>query len=91
MPALPEVGDVRGAVRRPEICGQPDSQQQRGTDRDIRIAGEIVIQLKCVRIDRDQNIPAGIKRRKVEYAVHQIVTEVVGNQELLTQTQTYEE
>ena len=48
VPAAPEVDDVRGPVRRIEICGKLDAEHAGQPDRHLGIAGEIEIDLERV-------------------------------------------
>lgn len=50
----PEFGGRKRKIGPAEILHQPDAEEQRQTDRDIGIAGEIAIDLEGEEIDRDQ-------------------------------------
>src|SRR4029077_20443618 len=77
---------VLSQVRRIEIRRQLDAQQQCRAQRDIGIAGKVVIDLERVSVHRHQNLSACIEVRKVEHPVHQVDRQIIGNHKLLHQS-----
>ncbi len=45
-------------------------EQQRGPDRDIGVAGEIVVKLERVAVHPGENFRAGVELGQIEDAVH---------------------
>src|SRR5438309_2185063 len=51
MPAPPEIAKVYCSIRRVEVRWQLETQQQRRSDSDIRVAGKVAIDLQCVTVN----------------------------------------
>src|SRR5437667_1458957 len=56
VPAAPEVAQRRGPVRRVEICGQLEAQQQSRSDRDIRVTGKVAVDLQSVTVNCEERL-----------------------------------
>ena len=69
-------------VREQEIDVQLDAHQLRDPARDVRVAGEVAVDLKRERIDGDEHVEAAGRRRGTEHRRHQI-RQVVGDEHLL--------
>ena len=91
VPATPKVGNVLGGVRAIEVARERDAEQQRGADRDVGVAGEIVVKLERVAVDAGQHFGAGVELGQIEDAIHQGLSQEIGDQELLHQTQADQE
>ncbi len=87
VPAPPEIGDILSRVRHIEVRRQLDGEQQRRADRYVGVAGKIVIELQGVGIDGNQCLGAGVQLGQIEDAVDQIVSQVIGDEELLGESQ----
>ena len=85
MPPPPEIVDIRRQIRLIEIHRQLQPQQRRRPDRDIAISRKIEIQLQRVRIDPRQHLRPRIQSRKIEYPVHQVLPQIIGDEQLFHQ------
>ena len=59
VPTSPETSDGGRLIRPTEILRQLDSKELCGTQRDIRIAGEVIVDLQCVGIEANEKLQAG--------------------------------
>ena len=91
MPATPEVGHGIGGERRIEVHRDLESEQQGDTDRHVRIAREITVDLYAVAVKAEEHLPAGEERRVVEDAVDEVLGNIVGDDRLLKETDEDEE
>ena len=91
MPTPPEIGNVEGPIRGVEVHREADTEQQSRSDGNVAVAGKIVIELKRIGVDGNQDVPAGVESRQVKDAVDKIVAEIVGNQKFLGQSKAYQE
>ena len=85
VPSPPEFSHVDREVRLTEVLRQPNAQQQSRAHGNVRVAREVEEQLQRVAIDAHQCLDAGVECRRIEDAAHQVVGQVVGNQQLLYQ------
>ncbi len=90
MPATPEVGNVLGGVRAIEVGRERDAEQQGGAQRDVGVAGEIVVKLERIAVGARQHFGARVEFGQIEDAIHQAFGQEVGDQELLDQAQANE-
>src|SRR5579863_6831856 len=91
VPTPPEIGNVEGPIRGVEVHREADTEQQSRSDGNVAVAGKIVIELKRIGVDGNQDVPAGVESRQVKDAVDKIVAEIVGNQKFLGQSKAYQE
>ena len=85
MPAPPEVPQRRRGVRRVEVLREREAEQQRDADRDVRVAGEVGVDLDGVRVDADQDLQRRVVSRRREDLVHDRRRQVVRDHHLLEQ------
>src|SRR5207249_4362316 len=74
-------------IRHVEIRRQLDREQKRRADGDIGVARKIIVELQGVRVDGDQSLGAGVQLGQIENAVHQVVGQVIGNEQLFREPQ----
>lgn len=91
MPATPELLRVAGLIRRVEVLREVEAHEQRHADSDVRIAGEVRIDLHRVREQGEEVLEAGEEHRALEHAVDEVHGKVVGEDDLLEQTVQYPE
>lgn len=91
MPAAPELGDRGRLVGRVEIDVEAETEEERQPDGHVGIAREVAIDLQSVAIDAHQVLEAGVERRCLEDAVHEIKADVVRDHRLLHQAAEDEE
>src|SRR5690606_17036748 len=80
-----------GFIRRPEIFGQLESEQQRNADRHIGVSRKIAIDLKCIAVGSHQVFEWRVQIWRIEYAVDEVQRYIIGNESLLYQTANYQE
>ena len=56
------------------------------SERDIGVAGEIVVELERVAVSAGKHLGAGVKFGQIKYAIHQGFGEEIGDQKLLRQS-----
>ena len=83
VPAAPEVLDRRRGVRRVEVLGEREAEQERDPDRDVRVAGEVRVDLHGIRVDRDQDLERRVLARGGEDLVDDRRGQVVRDHHLL--------
>ncbi len=79
------------AYGRLKVGRQSDAEQQRRAHCDIRVPGRIIVELEPLGIHAGQHFSSRVQFRQIEYAIHQVLGQVVGNQELLHQPETDQE
>src|SRR4051812_48882861 len=85
MPAPPEFTDALGKIGIGKVADQFEAQQLRNTDRDVRVAGKVAVNLKR-ETERRQNQLRAIERRGIrERGVHDR-REIVRNDHLLEES-----
>ena len=77
MPTTPEIRQVCRDVRRVEVRGKTHAEQERRTDRDVRVAREVAIDLHRVRVDAHEHFEAREVLGTIEDAVDQMNRELV--------------
>ena len=85
MPPVPEIGHTVCLIRRIEVDGETESQQQGYTDGHIAVAGKIAVYLQRIPIDTEQILQSGIQSGIIENTFHKIHTDVIGNHRFLEQ------
>ena len=85
MPASPELLRILRLVRRIEVLGQVEANQHCDTDGDVRVTGEVCIDLHGVAEQRKQVLKAREKQRVVKHTVNEIDGEIVAEDNLLRQ------
>ena len=76
MPAPPEVLDRDGGVGRVEVLREREPEQKRDAYGDVRVAGEIGVDLHRVRVDCDQDLERRVLIRVDEDLVDDVPREV---------------
>ena len=66
VPVAPELLRRAHEVREAEVLDQLDAHQLRGAARDVRVAGEVAVDLERERVDAEQHVDAGVRRRRIE-------------------------
>ena len=64
MPTTPEVLNRHGGIGPIEVLREPEAEQQGKPDRHVGVAGEVGIDLDCVAIDPEQDIPGRVLPRR---------------------------
>ena len=83
MPAAPELLRVLRLVGRVEVLGQVEAHQHRDAGGDVRVAGEIGIDLQGVAEQGGEVLEARVQERVPEHPVAEVHREVIGQDELL--------
>jgi len=60
VPATPEVGNVLGGVGAIEVGRKRDAEQQGGAQGDVRVSGEIVVELERVAVSAREHFGARV-------------------------------
>ncbi len=87
VPAAPEVAEPERAVRRHEVLREDVAHQQREPDRDVRVAGEVAVDLRRVRVGGHPHVRRAVGLRHREHRVDDRAREVVGDHDLLDQAE----
>ncbi len=83
VPAAPEVLDGARRVRRVEVLGQLEAEQQRDADGDVAVGAEVAVDLHGVGGDGPRRLPGRVRLRRQEDAVDDVRGQVVGDPQLL--------
>ncbi len=83
MPPLPELSSVAGLVRRIEVLRQIEAHQHSDTGGDVRVPGEVGIDLKRVAEQSRKVLETGVKQRVLENPVAEIHGQIVAQNQLL--------
>ena len=86
MPPPPELLRCLGLIGAVEVHRQVEAHEHGYADSDVRIAGEIRIDLQRVGKEREEVFEAGEEKRVIEDAVDEVHRQVVGHDDLLCQT-----
>ena len=82
MPAAPEAGKVCGKKRRFEVLRQGQAEQQPHRAGNLRIAGEVEIQLECVKHSSQHQHGAAVAAVVGEHLVHQQAQHIADGHQL---------
>src|SRR5665647_1410853 len=85
VPATPEILDGARCVRRVEVLGQLEAEEQGDADGDVAVGAEVAVDLHRVGDDPPQGLPGRERLRRGEDAVDDVRRQVVGDQYLLGQ------
>lgn len=77
MPTTPEFRGAECLVRAVEVLRQTESHKEGNANRDIRIAGEVCVDLQGVGEKCNEVLKASKQERRIENAVHEVCGEVV--------------
>ena len=66
VPTTPEVLDRDGGIGPIEVLREPEAEQQGEPDRHVGVAGEVGIDLDCVAINPEQDIPRRVLPRRAK-------------------------
>ena len=91
MPAAPEVLDRDGRVRGVEVLREPEPEQERDPDRDVRVAEEVGVDLHRVRVDADEHLERRVLVGGAEDLVDDVRGQVVRDHDLHEQARADEE
>ena len=86
VPVVPEEGDIPFQIRRVEIFRDADAEDPSDSDRNIRVAGEIEIELESVCVERDERRGAALELRRVSRGERKI-RQRVGKDKFFQQSQ----
>ena len=89
MPSAPKVPDRDGGVRPVEILHQVDAQKRGASAGNVRIAGEIAVDLDAKQKHSQNDIRTGGTARIAEHLIH-IGCEIVGNDDFFEKTRQQE-
>ncbi len=83
VPAAPEVLQRDRGVGRVEVLRELEAEQEREPDRDVRVAGEVGVDLDGVGVDPDQDLERRVLPGRAEHLVDDVRREVVRDHDLL--------
>ena len=87
MPAPPEVAKPGRAVGAAEVLRKDEPEQQREADRDVRVAGEVAVDLRRIGERREDRVGREVRLGHPEDRVDDLAGEHVGDQDLLHQSE----
>src|SRR2546422_4996008 len=79
VPAPPEIAQAQRSIRRVEIHRQLETQQQRRTNRNVRVTGKVAVDLQRVPVNCDQRLERRIELWLIEDAIDQVVGQKVSD------------
>ena len=82
VPAAPELLGILRLVRGIEVLGQIETHEHGDTGGDVRVAGEIGIDLQGIAEQGGQVLEAGVQERIAEYPVAQVHGQIIGQDQL---------
>ena len=91
MPAAPEILRVGGLVWGVEVLGKVEAHEHGNTGGDIRVAGEIGINLQGVAEKGRKVLKAAVQERVLKHAVCEVHGHVIGQNELFEKAVHYPE
>ena len=75
-----------GLIRRIKVEIKMKAQQQSDTDSHIAISGEVTVNLQSIPVYSHQILETGIKGRIIKDTLHEVDTDIIGNDCFLEQT-----
>ena len=85
VPAPPEVAEPGRAVGVVEVLREDEAHQQREADRDVRVAGEVAVDLGRVGVGGEDRVGREVGLGDAEHRVDELAGEGVGERHLLDQ------
>lgn len=86
MPTPPKFSNGGGLIRRIKVEIKMKAQQQSDTDSHIAISGEVTVNLQSIPVYSHQILETGIKGRIIKDTLHEVDTDIIGNDCFLEQT-----
>ena len=83
VPAAPEVAKAGRPIRAVEVLREDEAEQQREADRDVRVAGEVAVDLGRVGEGGQDRVGREVRLGHAEHRVDDLAREGVGDQHLL--------